>query len=225
MEAKTEKPKKKRGCLISVLIFLGFIFIATLTAMSNIPDSDKAPKNLSMIMKSTGINKEDATKVDGILNDCGIQAKEISHDEGLDNSTGSNEKGYRISTQDLNNIILYLREDNSIYSLRYADNFLYDDNAVISKISDYYLSSQEKNNLIVETEKMIKSALKSPSTAKFPNISEWKFYKDKEKIIAQSYVDSQNSFGAMLRSNFQITLNPDGITIKSLIIDGQEYIK
>lgn len=225
MEAKTEKPKKKRGCLISLLIFLGFICVTTVTAMSNIPDSDKAPKNLSIIMKATGVNKEDATAINGILNDCGIQAKEISHDEGLDNSTGSNEKGYRISTQDLNNIILYLREDNSIYSLRYADNFLYDNNAVISKVSNYYLSSQEKNNLIIESEKIIKSALKSPSTAKFPNVLEWKFYKDKEKIIAQSYVDSQNSFGAMLRSNFKITLSPDGITIKSLIIDGQEYMK
>ena len=71
---------------------------------------------------------------------------------------------------------------------------------------------------------MVKKCLKAPSTADFPNITEWKFKKDKNEIILQSYVDSQNSFGTMIRSEFQIKFSPDGTTA-SFILDGTEYMQ
>lgn len=66
----------------------------------------------------------------------------------------------------------------------------------------------------------IKKGLKSPSTAEFANISEsvvvtpsvdfWK---------VTSYVDSQNGFGAMIRTEFQITMSVDRDTKKWTVIE------
>ena len=41
----------------------------------------------------------------------------------------------------------------------------------------------------------------------------------------QSFVDSQNAFGAVIRNNFKINYNTKTATVTSLIIDGKEQIK
>ncbi|SHH55063.1 hypothetical protein SAMN02745135_01174 [Caloranaerobacter azorensis DSM 13643] len=86
------------------------------------------------------------------------------------------------------------------------------------------MTISEQTDLQIRCQNVIKSILKAPSTAKFPNITKWYFGKDREKIVVQSYVDAQNSFGAVVRSNFQITFTASGDTIISLIFDGVEYI-
>jgi hypothetical protein len=217
----TAKPKKKKGCLISILLA---ICIPALVVALYMPESAKVPENIGVIMNQTGSNKDKSTQINSTLEQCGIKnIKEVTHDSVLDGAYGASEKGYRIKTDSINNIILYLREDNTVLSIKYADNILYDNNQVVSKLSDFTFTLSEESNLQINSQKMVKNSLKAPSTADFPNINEWKFQKDKEKIIIQSYVDSQNSFGAILRSEFQITLNPDGETVTSLIIDGKEY--
>lgn len=219
------KNKSNSGCLIKILLVLCIpIGMATL-GFFLAPDYAKAPKNVSVIMQSTKLNKNNSTQISNILKECGIEVSKIEHDESLDNSYGYNEKGYRLSTNEVKNIIMYLREDNSVFLIKYADNVFYDNNEVISKLSDFTFTLNEKTNLQINSQNMIKEFLKSPSTANFPNISEWKFYKDKEKVVVQSYVDSQNSFGAKLRSEFQITLEIDEKKVRSLIIDGKEYTK
>jgi len=218
---KIMKPKKKKGCLISILLV---IFIPALMVSLYMPQSAKVPKSIGDIMEETNSNKEQATQINSILEQCNIKnVKEISHDDILDNAYGGNEKGYRLKTDSINNIVVYLRDDSTVLEIKYADNTLYDNNEAVSKLSDFTFTLDEKSNLQINSQKMVKDFLKSPSTADFPNISEWKFHKDREKIITQSYVDSQNSFGAMIRSEFQITLTPDGKTATSLIIDGKEY--
>ncbi|MCR5045005.1 MAG: zinc ribbon domain-containing protein [Treponema sp.] len=48
----------------------------------------------------------------------------------------------------------------------------------------------------------VKGKLKSPSTAKFPSKTEVKITKNKDTYIIQGYVDSQNSFGATVRTKY-----------------------
>lgn len=70
-----------------------------------------------------------------------------------------------------------------------------------SEFTAYYNSQQ-----------CVKELLKSPSTAEFPSGSNQFVTKiDEDTYLINSYVDSQNSFGAMLRTNYvcQITLNSD----------------
>jgi RNA polymerase subunit RPABC4/transcription elongation factor Spt4 len=66
-----------------------------------------------------------------------------------------------------------------------------------------------------DCENFVKARLKSPSTAKFPAGPEitisgsgtgpWKIY---------GYVDSQNSYGAMLRQKYECVLHYEGTTVK-----------
>ncbi len=87
------------------------------------------------------------------------------------------------------------------------------------------MSISEKTDIQTRCQNGVKSILKSPSSAKFPNITNWYIGKDKEKILVQSYVDAQNGFGAMIRNEFQVTFSSSGDTVTSLIMDGVEYIK
>lgn len=54
----------------------------------------------------------------------------------------------------------------------------------------------------VVIEKFVKDNLKSPSTADFPSLVGLVKQVDTKTYEVNSYVDSQNSFGAMLRTNF-----------------------
>ena len=63
------------------------------------------------------------------------------------------------------------------------------------------------------SKKEVKSQLKAPSTAKFATeFDKESKYKinDDESVVIQSYVDAQNSFGAMIRTNFRCTVDKYG---------------
>lgn len=51
-------------------------------------------------------------------------------------------------------------------------------------------------------ERRILSSLKAPSTAKFPSKFDWNINDGNSYFSVYSYVDAQNSFGAMMRTNF-----------------------
>ncbi|MFL8713116.1 hypothetical protein Q3304_20275 [Clostridioides sp. GD02377] len=191
---------------------------------------DKKVVNMSedeqKISKVTNLAQEQVQNIAKILKECGIEEFEsIKHDEGLDNAHFDGEKGYRIEFGGSKNIILYLNKDNSVYNVRWADNDFYKDGKVVSKVSDYTLTMDEKTTLQLQCQNGVSAILKSPSTAEFPNITKWMFSKNKEEIVVQSYVDSQNSFGATMRSEFQIIFTSDGKDVKSFIFDGKEMIK
>jgi hypothetical protein len=57
----------------------------------------------------------------------------------------------------------------------------------------------------LQSQGYVKNALKSPASAKFPYSYEIRNLPD-NRFVVSSYVDSQNSFGAMLRSNWVVTL-------------------
>lgn len=189
-------------------------------------DVIKMSKDEQKISEVMNTEPEKIKNIANILKKCGIEDFEsIKHDNGLDNAHFNGEKGYRIEFGGSKNIILYLNKDNSVYNIRWADNDFYKDSKIVSKVSDYTLTIDEKTELQLQCQNGVSAILKSPSTAKFPNITEWAFSKDKEKIVVQSYVDSQNSLGAILRSDFQITFTSDGKDVKSFIFDGEEMIK
>lgn len=221
--------KKGSGCLKFFLV--GFLCFVTISIISSILNINKNP-NLSTnnskqteFQKITETTPEQADAILNILKQCGVDnITSIVPDEMLNDMHEEGEKGYRLSANGINNIILYLKSDKTVNKVRYADNELYSNGTIHSTLKDYTFTLDEKSNLKTSCQEAIKSILKSPSTAKFPNITEWKFAKQNGQIIIQSYVDSQNSFGAELRSQFQFILDANDYTIKSLIFDGKEMI-
>ena len=70
-----------------------------------------------------------------------------------------------------------------------------------SKIDNY---GHDQFDAIVVAEKTVKKQLKSPSSAKFCKISEYKITLTENTWTVTGYVDSDNSFDANIRSNFLV---------------------
>ncbi len=74
------------------------------------------------------------------------------------------------------------------------------------------VSWEERDNSIgayIMSERFVKEKLKSPSTAKFPGVLNRDGHVIKgedNQYIINSYVDSQNSFGATVRTNFMVII-------------------
>jgi hypothetical protein len=78
---------------------------------------------------------------------------------------------------------------------------------------------------LVEAEHIVSGYLKAPSTAQFPSMSDATIEDlANNGFKVSSYVDSQNGFGAMIRSNwtvlFEYTDN-DMVNIYQVIVDGE----
>lgn len=89
-----------------------------------------------------------------------------------------------------------------------------------NKNSSSFEDTNRSNDLrhgYTEAKKTVNKELKSPSTAKFADFSKIKFRDNKDgTYIIESYVDSQNSFGATVRTKFRCTITDYG-TCKDLI--------
>lgn len=88
---------------------------------------------------------------------------------------------------------------------------------------EWYLpmSDDEKTQYRVETETLVESMLKSPSTAEFPALDEWKYGKNQYYSIVQAYVDAQNSFGAIVREEFSFIYYADTGTLAYAVFNGE----
>lgn len=221
------QPKKRhgflKGCLTVIIVF--FILCAGIGIIMSLT-MDKVTNPKSGVSKYMDVTDEQATAIESVLNDCGIeQISSIEHDELLDNAHVDGETGYRLKTGSIDNIILYLSPDKSVNQVRYADYDLYADGSKVAILQDYTVSKDELDKYQYLCQEKVKEILKSPSTAKFPNYTEWGFKQEKNIFTIHGYVDAQNSFGAETRSNFQFVIDMDSDTIQSFIFDGEELIK
>lgn len=76
-----------------------------------------------------------------------------------------------------------------------------------------------KVNALILSRRFVESALKAPSTAKFPAIWDEGVFiiRAGDKYSVSAYVDAQNSFGAMLRTDYYCEMTytgPDGWDFK-----------
>ncbi len=221
------------GCLmiITLLLVIGFLFYGCSTQLLSSTKSNtqniaqKLPAIVVKVQEGFHVTTEQAQVIADTLNKCGIsEIDKIDSDETLNNAYGEGGKGYRVTVnRDIKNVVVYISKEGNLDAIRWVSQNLYKDGTVISKVSDFYLTINEQSKLQSTCKESIKKLLRAPKSADFPNITEWRFSKDKEKIIVQSYVDAQNSFGANIRSQFQFTFTPDGQTVKSLIFEGKKY--
>lgn len=78
---------------------------------------------------------------------------------------------------------------------------------------------------IVFTKEVIKKILKAPSTAKFVDVKAYELSNEKDVWAVNGSVDSQNSFGAMIRNQWEVQLDyrdGKGGTVKSVLFDGEK---
>lgn len=78
---------------------------------------------------------------------------------------------------------------------------------------------------IVFAKSVIEGILKAPSTAKFVDVNAYELSNLKDVWAINGYVDSQNSFGAMIRNQWEVQLDyrdGKGGTVKSVLFDGKK---
>lgn len=178
-----------------------------------------------ILISNYNLSKMDVENIYSIINDCGYSKFYPNYhlEKGMDNDEIEGSIGFNIMNGE--QLVGFIDiKDNKACLIQYSDKILYENDAIQHTLSEYLITFDEKGELISRAEKDITSILKSPSTAKFPwDYDEWAVGKKDGSTIVQGYVDSQNSFGAMIRSVFQITYKDNVIT--SLIVDGTEYVK
>ena len=231
-----KQKRKGIGCLIPLFIlFIACAIFAIQMAKKNSPENaTSSSKSVStdsesMTAKYLDLGEKKNKALDKQLKKCGIDdVKNITHDELLDNAHFKGETGYRVEAVYNNTafkIILYLDKDKKAYIIKYMDYDLLKEKKAVATLKDYTLTMDEATALQISCQSKVEEILKSPSTAKFPSIDKWGMQKEKNKVTIQGYVDSQNSFGAELRSKFQFVIDTKTSTIKSFIFDGKELIK
>lgn len=233
-EKKIVNNKKMSVGKIFAIIFggtFGFIFLIVAVAMiatgGNADNVDLSSKQIKEIKRVVNVNNDEALAIEEVFKSIGVEEIEnILADEDLNEYEGVGSKAYRVkaSFNENNNIILYVSSDNKVICIRWADKDFYRDGKVLLNFNDYVMTYDEQWDYKDDAEKRIMSLLKSPSSAKFAAYDEWYFGKDNGNVTVQAYVDSKNSFGAELRSKFQVKYDSNK-NVVSLIIDNVEYIK
>lgn len=223
------KNLKKFNTIIGGIVFVVVCLILAVT-LQNYETTDE---KMSSIMN---VSPEQVEEIKKVLDSVGVPTiTEIAKDEGLDDYyfNGGKDKGYRVaySGTDTNDthrtVLVYINEDGTVLAVKMAEiegAVLYEKGEVKDNLNNYLITDDERIKYKNLANDLVKNALKSPSTAKFPsNISEYKFGKDKGILTVQGYVDSQNSYGATVRGEFQVKFSGD--TATSLIFEGKEYIQ
>lgn len=80
----------------------------------------------------------------------------------------------------------------------------------------------------IDAQAIVEKTLKSPSTAKFPSSSNAVISRAGESVFnVKSYVDSQNGFGAMIRSEWSVMFEyvGDKVDVYAVSIDGETVYK
>ncbi|MFC4805750.1 hypothetical protein [Filifactor villosus] len=214
------KKRKAPGCLTIIVLLLMLGVYASVR--NNVGPSVQ-------ISKIEGVSAEQNEKIAQVLEKIGVKSYMIEHDEMLDEEEGEGSKGYRISGTingtNSKNIIVYTDSTGNLLRVRWADKDFYKDGKTVAVLTDYFLTDEEEIMLKTQAEIMVKDILAAPSTAKFPGYAEYVMEKTPDKYIVGSYVDAQNGFGAMLRSEFMIRISRKDNKVLSFIFDGKELVK
>ena len=127
--------------------------------------------------------------------------------------------------------LVYFNQDETVNSINSGTIKFYENGEKVEDLKNRLITTEEKTQLKTWAEENIKKILKSPSSAEFPGgffspFEDWSFSKNGTIYTVSSYVDAQNSFGAMIRSQFTITYEwKDGTgKVISLIFDGEKVV-
>ena len=204
-EVKVKKPIYKRWwfIVIAVVLVLGIIG----SFMDDGEDADK-PKEPAKIAQAEEL---------GMTEELYGHIKEAYAAVGIDNieklEKVEGKEAYQLIYEDYY-VTANLGEDGSLLSIMSGQIFFWADGEVVKQVQDVFVTTEQYAKLAYKSEDLVKAQLKSPSTAKFPgkimDKSEWKITKSGNTYFVNSWVDSQNSFGAIIRSEFIVQYDWDG---------------
>jgi hypothetical protein len=226
--------KKKLPFWMSALIFVCLCGLVGVIGQSNenaasvetkIPEYTPTPaidKSVKAIMDGTGLNEQDAEIAFEIIKSVGFEQVEKFEFFAENDSLVAYQAflGY-------SDYFMVAFDGNTILRIKDDDVVLYDRDAggVLGLITDYTLTYSEATHFAFLSQEYVLQGLKSPSTAEFPSVSSglgdvYRFLKKNGVVTVQSWVDAENSFGAMIRSKFTVQFDYSTEALLYLEIDG-----
>ena len=207
--------------ILCVLLFcFSFYFYGQVDNDTN--QSSKDDKPVTEETKEQNENQKIADKYDvseKIITSFFDASKNIGMDTDkikLDEIKKENDKYIVSSTYDDYIFSTEINEDGSVSTYKSGTLQFYVGGKPTQKVSDRLPTTEERVTLMNAAEDDVKNNLKAPSTAKFPGhiveSDEWIINKNGNRYTVSSYVDAQNSFGTMIRSNFTVTYEWNGDT-------------
>lgn len=118
----------KKLWIIVIILIVAIILLVGFAALN--PN-----KPVTYILENF-MNSQQISNFNEIANKCGFTVKNITRDDSLDGLDRDNTLGFRIETQYKGNVILYIKDGN-VKSIRFADNYLYNDGNYFGELSDY----------------------------------------------------------------------------------------
>lgn len=163
--------------------------------------------------KNYGFTMEQTKALDEALESVGIKkikdaTKQGAHDYVLEVDAGS-------YTPDKNTIHVFCDENNKLLAIKYRAIALWNDGKPVHQISDYIMSTSEELTVTRKSKEMVKKVLKAPKSANFDS-GTFKYYKSQGVITLIGTVDAQNSFGAMIRSQFKTQFKEEDGSLKPI---------
>ncbi len=195
---------KLLGCSTILAIVLILVVFIGILGSSTDKQFEEIAKNRSLF-EEYGVSYEN---VEQVLDSCGYKDYEIKRDEEMDNYWGDKTIAFQIIFNDspLSGITI---KDNAIYNVYYIDNELYKDGQVIRKITDFFLTDDEKYDYIDNSKEVVKSQLTYPDTAKFPWLYD-EYYvicTDRSDITVKGSVTASNAFNVPTTYTFEVKYN------------------
>lgn len=177
--------------------------IYALTSISNLTETEA--KAILGDLKSVGIQHIESATIIGEQSNADIGASfNISYD------------GY--------SFVLIVIERKTDY-ISTGNLTLFQNGKPVANFNDHVIDSSEKGSYIYYAKEYVLQTLKAPSTAEFPDtlfkISDWSVSRNKDVVTVKSYVDSQNGFGAMIRSEFAVQMSYSTFTCYYIQVNGE----
>ena len=237
--AKSENSTKYKKPLFKRKWFIAVCIVLLLGAVGSFFDSDESKptkdnensdatteKKLSkseQFAVDNQISEKLAKTILSVSSDIGIPSKDIYSFEKIED--WANGERYTYGYNDTK-FTVYINKYGSINSINSGTIKFYEDGSVIYKAKDRILSTEEKALVLSYSKDAVLANLKSPATAEFPGTilesDQWVVNKNKKTYKVSSYVDAQNSFGAMIRSNVLVEFSWNGdLDIAPTIVDVQ----
>jgi len=163
-------------------------------------DPTVAEQNIALIVEG-GFTPEEAIPINDILQSIGLQ--NITKFEG--SPKYMEEYGYIVSAEQLGLAVMpvyFNLEDRTVKKIVYKNVVLYENGELKDTIASGTITDREKSRAIDAAENLIRQQMKDPSSAKFPG--QYWVSKENSVVRVKGYVDSKNSFGVMVRSDFAV---------------------
>jgi len=220
-EVKPKRKIKKRWVLV-LIILLVFIIPNigneenTKEPPKDAPVSEKTLTFEEKFAKDNNLELELSKNILKASSLIGVDVKEIGYFEKTDIGTG--EKAFLMGYNEVS-LTVSIGQNNDVSNITSGGFIFYQNGALNYTIQERVLSYDEKGMLMVWTKDAVINNLKSPSTADFAPLEDWKFGKEGQIYKVYAYVDSQNSYGAQIRTEFVLTYQWDGGTGEATITD------